>query len=333
MTCGVIGMRLQTEVLIILGCVLLTACGGGSSSGGSSDLPGTGNTTPVVSGTVTVGITDGPMEEAQNLLLYLTHIDFGHDDGDVTRIALPDGPKRLDMMRLQNGMSENLVDHASLPAGLYSWMELGIDLDQSDLELQAGGHHRMQLGDPEAMRVQEMFEISAGENGDFIIDFDLRRSIQHHDMGGMMGERYELHAGMRLTRTDQAGSLSGTIDMSLVDAYQPDCDSNAGGNWAYLYPGEAHEPDDLAETETDGIPGPIATDRVELDAKTGEYQYHFSYMPAGIYRVAFSCSSEWDEAGDIDYPNDPDGKFHFQVFGDPVEIKAGQMSEHHLGPR
>ena len=323
-------MCMRIEVLIILGSVLLTACGGGSSGGGSTDLPGTGTSTPILSGTVTVGITDGPMDEAQTLVLNLTHIDFGRDDGDVSRIVFADGSKRLDMMRLQNGVSENLIDHASLPAGLYRWMELGIDLEQSDLELQSGGHHQMQLADPEAMRIQEMFEINAGEHGDFIIDFDLRRSIQHHDMGGMMGERYELHAGMRLTRADQAGSLSGTIHMSLVDAYQSDCDENAGGNWAYLYPGEALEPDDLAETETDGIPGPIATDRVELDAKTGEYQYHFSYMPAGMYRVAFSCSSEWDEAGDTDYPNDPEGRFHFQVFGDPVEIKAGQMSEYHL---
>ena len=320
------------EVPILFGCVLLTACGGGSSSGGSNDLSGTGDNTHVASGTVTVGITDGPMEEAENLVLNLTHISFGHDDGDVTRIALSDGPMSLDMMRLQNGTSENLVDYASLPAGLYRWMELGIDLDQSGLELQSGGHHRMQLGDPQAMRIEEMFEISAGEHGDFIIDFDLRRSIQHHDMGGLMGEEYELHAGMRLMRTNEAGSLSGTIDISLVDAYQLDCDSNAGGNWAYLYPGEAREPDDLAETETDGIPGPIATDRVELDAETGEYQYHFSYIPSGIYRVAFSCSSEWDEAGDSDYPNDPDRKFNFQVFGEPVEVRAGQMSEHHLGP-
>ena len=73
------------------------------------------------------------------------------------------------------------------------------------------------------------------------------------------------------------------------------------------------------------MPGPLATDRVEIDTVTGDYIYHFGYLPAGSYRIAFSCSGEWDEDGDDDFPSDPDGRFDFQMFSGPTDVVAGQL--------
>ena len=71
--------------------------------------------------------------------------------------------------------------------------------------------------------------------------------------------------------------------------------------------------------------------KVELHEGIGEYRYHFAFVPEGSYRVAFSCSSDWDEPGDDDYPQDPDGEFDFQAFTDPLDVVAGQMTGFDVG--
>lgn len=322
-------MRFRCNFLIVLSSIVLTACGGGSGGapGTTTDtLPDGFSGVPSDSGTITLAITDGPMEEAEELVLHLTHIDFGHENGDVTRVPLHGGPTDLDMMQLQNGVTRHLIDNARLPAGRYHWVEIGVDLGRSHIGLQGGGHHGMELADPEAMRVHREFEIHGGHHDEFVVDFDLRHGVRHHHGGGGMGNRYELHHGLRLMHADNAGGLMGAIDDSLVDINHPDCDPAPGGNWAYLFPGDAAQPDDLAVTDVDGFAGPLATDRVELHHGLGEYRYHFAFLPADTYRVAFSCSSEWDEPGDDDYPMDPDGAFDFQTFSDPIEVVAGQMT-------
>jgi hypothetical protein len=306
---------------------LLTACGGGGSGGSAAPAaqPPADDSGAAETGLVTVAITDGPMEDLEDLVFHLTHIDLGHADGQVTRLELPGGPQNVDMLELQNGVTRDLLDREFVPAGPYDWMELGIDFQQSHVGTRSGGRHGLQPGEENALRVHEPFEIRADEHAEFIMDFDLRRGIRHRHRGGMMGDRYEVHAGLRLMLMEDTGGLVGTVDASLVDINHPDCDPAIGGNWAYLFEGTAGQPDDFAESDTDGIPGPVATDRVELHAGVGEYRYHFAFIPAGTYRVAFTCSGEWDESGDDDYPSDPDGRFGFQAFSDPVDITAGEV--------
>jgi hypothetical protein len=142
---------------------------------------------------------------------------------------------------------------------------------------------------------------------------------------GMMGDQYELHSAMRLVNMREAGGVTGIVETAMIDINHPDCDDAPGGNWAYLFDGGAAGPDDISEQDSDGMPGPMATDRVEMDPGTGDYSYHFGYLPAGSYRIAFSCSGEWDEDGDDDFPSDPDGRFHFQMFSDPTDVVAGQL--------
>ena len=319
----------KLKLLAILLPIGLVGCGGGSSGGGASVVD---DVTPQSSGTVTISITDGPMEEAEELQLHITHINFGAQDGNVIKEELSLGPHAVDMIALQNGISQVLIDGARLAPGRYQWIQLGVDVDRSHIQLQAGGQYGMVLGDPDALRVREPFTINEGEHNEFVLDFDLRRIVQRHDRGGMMAATYELHPGLRFIRVEEAGSLEGTVDMSLIDIYHPDCDPATGGNWAYLFPGDAQQPDDISEANTDQREGPMATDQVTIDPATGEYNYHFSYIPSGNYRIAFSCSSEWDESGDDDYPNDPQGRFGFQSFSSPVEVMAGKATVFNIRP-
>ena len=304
--------------LLVLLCVgTLASCGGGSSD--------TAANLPAANGTISLAITDGPMDEAQQLVLHVTHMDVSHVDGTVTRLQLLNGAQDIDMTQLQNGLTHDLLDTTPIPAGQYHWMELGVDLTMSYIGTMSGGNHMMTLADPHPFRAMETFQITAGQHADFVMDFDLHSAVRQHQMGGMMGVEYQLHNGMHLMNFADVGGLMGTVDMSLMDINQASCDSAAGGNWVYLFDGSVAQPDDLAVTETDGFSGPIASDLVELNVGTGHYDYHFGFVPAGSYRVAFTCSGEWDEEGDDDYPTDPDVKFSFQGFSGPVDVMAGQM--------
>ena len=317
---------------ITVAAILLTGCGGGSSGGGSVLDDGSQGVAQDATGTVSISLTDGPSEETSELVLHITHIDLGHEEGHTERIEMASGSESVDLMGLQNGKAAVLVDRKSMPAGRYDWLELGIDLEQSHLGLQSGAMHGMRMGDRASTRIDLPLDIEAGNHMEYVLDIDARQSIVHHRGHGMMSDEYDFHPSMRLGEVSQTGSITGAVHMSMIDVYREECDSADGGNWAYLYPGNVAEPDDFSESESDGLSGPIAMDRVELEPESGDYRYHFSYLPEGTYRIAFSCAAEWDESGDDDYPGDPDGRFLFHSFSGPLEVKVGEMTEHHMAP-
>lgn len=304
---------------------LITGCSG---SGSSSTEP----TTTPSTGDITVSITDNPWHDLQSMVLNITAMEFGHSNGDLVHVEIPGGPMSVDMVQLQNGVSQHLISGVAMPAGRYEWMRLQLDLDGSYMDMQdTGGRHRFQMGpdDANGLELREEFEIRQGFHGEFMLDFDLRLGIRHRHMG-MMGDQYELHSALRLVHMDDAGALSGSVGMAMININHPDCDPVNGSNWVYVFRGDAAAPDDIADPETDGVPGPIATDRVEMDPGSGDHRYHFAFLPSASYRVAFTCSGEWDETGDDDYPSDPEGRFDFQAFSDPIEVHAGEMHDYGL---
>lgn len=323
---------LGRKILAGVACTTFFAgCGGAA---GDDTAPGAADPVNPVMGNVSFSITDGPWEDARALVLHITGMGLGHSNGDVIRLDMPNGSMSVDMMQLQNGENMPLVMGVDIPMGQYEWVRLRLDLSQSYVELAStGGRHSMQMGAgaSNGLEAHEPFQLLDSLNHEFMLEFDMRQGVQHHDMG-MMGDQYELYSAMRLVNTEDAGGLTGMIDASMIDINHPDCDQAPGGNWVYLFPGDVTVPDDVAEPEADGVPGPITTDRVEMDPATGDHFYHFGYLPTGSYRIAFTCSGEWDEVGDDDYPADPDGRFEFQMFSDPMDVVAGQMGRFDMMP-
>lgn len=312
---------------LLVSMLLLAGCGGGGGDTGSNP---TGGQQSQKSGTISLLLTDGPSEAIEHVVLHVTHVELGQADGRITHVPLTGGPRDVDVAELDDGQTHRLLDRSEVEAQHYEWMELGIDLDKSWIGTHQGGHHGMRLGDEDALRVHTPFDIRQDTNTEFVLDFDLRNGIHRGHDGRMGGSGYELQGGWRLMQADNTAGLSGTVDASLTDAYHPDCDPAPGGNWAYLFEGSGAQPDDYAYSEVDGHPGPIATDRIELNNATGVYQYNFRHIPAGTYRIAVTCAGEWDESGDDDYPTDPDGRFDFHAFSDPIEATTGEVREYNL---
>jgi len=332
--------RLPQAMAIALSCTTLIACGG-SSSGSLGDGAEVGGVLPPTAGTgnLTLALTDGPMSTVEQLVVHIESLGLRHSDGRVVRLEPINGPVDVDLAALRDGRLHDLLNSAEIPVGQYTGISIGIDPERSHADFSDGSRRRMQFAFSEGLNVERQFTIEAGRHAEFVIDVDLGQSLHRHEggmggggMGGGMNDYYEFHSVTRMIDADVAGGLVGAIDSSLVDVNHPECDSAPGGNWAYLFPGSATEPDDTAQDEIDNRPGPIVTDRVDLHPGTGEYRYHFAFLEPGSYRVAFTCAGEWDEAGDDDYPADPDARFGFQAFSAPVEVIAGQVVSLDVGP-
>lgn len=325
---------------IALSCTALFACGDGSSD--PSAAAGDGGTTPpeVVNGNLTLALTDGPMSTVDQLVVHIEYVELRHTDGRLVRHTPIGGPVDVDLAALRDGRLHDLLNGAEVPAGQYHGLSIGIDPDRSHANFSDGSRHQMRFAFAEGLNVERPFTVDPGAHAEFVIDVDLGQSLHRHQggmggggMGGGTGDYYEFHSVTRMISMETAGGLVGAIDSTLIDINHPDCDSAPGGNWAYLFPGDATAPDDIAQDEVDGLPGPIVTDRVDLSPGTGEYRYHFAFLDPGSYRVAFTCSGEWDEATDDDYPSDPDARFDFQAFSEPVDVVAGQVTVLDIGPQ
>lgn len=322
---------------LALSCATLVACGGGSSDPSAGD---DGNVAPpaVVNGNLTLALTDGPMSTVDQLVVHVEYVELRHTDGRLVRREPLGGPVDVDLAALRDGQLHDLLNEAEIPAGQYHGLSIGIDPERSHANFSDGSRHQMQFAFAEGLNVDSPFTMHPGEHAEFVIDVDLNQSLHlHHGgmgggMGGSTGDYYEFHSVTRMINMDGAGGLVGSIDAALIDINHPDCDSAPGGNWAYLFPGTATEPDDIAQDEVDGRPGPLVTDKVDLHPGTGEYRYHFAFLEPGSYRVAVTCSGEWDEAADDDYPSDPEARFDFQAFSDPIEVVVGQVTVLDLGP-
>jgi len=318
--------RSTTFVVALTMAIFIQGCGSSSEQAPTAVEPTTG--------TISISITDGPWEDAMAMVLHITGVEMGHADGSVTTHTLNGGGMSVDMVQLQNGASHVLAGRIEVPTGQYFWMRLVVDPAQSHMDsARTGGRHGMRMGGnaEQGLEVHHAFEVRTAAHQEFMLDFDIRRGVQHHD-NGMMGGEYRLHSAMRMVNLSESGGLMGEVHPSLIDVNHADCDNEVGGNWAYLFHGNTTEPDDITDVDTDGRIGPIAADRIELDTMTGEHRYHFGYLEPGRYRIGVTCSSEWDEVGDDDYPMDPEGRFAFQMFSDAIEVMPRQMHDHDLSP-
>jgi hypothetical protein len=315
-------------------CIALSLLSWGCSGGGNSTVPRVPEPIDNLNGSLSISLTDGPWADAHAMVLHITGIEIGRANGEVIHFDIDGGPITVDMMQLQNGVFQTLITEAGMPVGQYEWIRLQLDMDQSYIDLAGtGGRHGMQMSPDAAngLEVHSPFQISQSTSSEFMLDFDLRRGVQSHNRG-MMGQQFDLHSAIRLVDMRNAGGLTGMVAAAMVDINHPECDSTPGGNWAYIFPGDALAPDDIAETEMDGMLGPLAADRVEMDPRTGDHIYHFAFLEPGSYRIAFSCSGEWDEEADDDYRAEPDGRFDFRMFSTPISVTAGEMHRFDLMP-
>ncbi len=248
--------------LVIFSTILaVSSCGG---SGGGSSGAGTG--------TLSLQITDGPVETAEHVYIQFSGLEIQSADGkrttlyycqdpaDATKTIVsdtacttPPTSKQIDLLALSGGQADSLLDSYTLPAGHYSWIRLMVDTaDPHRFLHRRVGRHAHELTIPSGMqtglKLNRGFDVPAGGSADFTIDFDLRKSVHVTGTGD-----YMLRPTLRMVDNVMVGSISGTVDALLVP----------GGCTpaVYVFAGSSVTPDDI-----DGIAAdPVTTASVKLD--------------------------------------------------------------------
>jgi hypothetical protein len=279
--------------LVIFSTILaVSSCGG--SDGGSSGT-----------GTLSLQITDGPVETAEHVYIQFSGLEIQSADGKRTTLyycqdpadaakfivsdaacTTPPAPQRLDLLALSGGEAKALLDNFTLPSGRYNWIRLMVDTDDEDdscidvdMDNMDGICHELTIpsNDQTGLKLNRGFDVPAGGSADFTIDFDLRKSVHVTGTG-----EYMLRPTLRLADNAIVGAITGTVDTLLVPV---GCTPAV-----YVFEGGGVTPDDI-----DNIaPDPMATASVKLD-NMGVYRYMAAFLEAGSYTIAYTCDAAADD--------------------------------------
>ena len=294
---------------------LLVSCGGETTSG-----PGTGE--------LSLSITDAPVQHADAVVIYFEKaVIKSAEDGKVeVDVIDPDTmlPGRsIDLLQLTGDRTIELLTE-TFTEGTINWIRLMVDFDPEKTYIQISGTRyplRCVSCEKNGLKVNTTFEILPDMTNAYVLDFDLQKSITDPQSG----IDYILRPTIRLVRGEQAGSIRGNVDASLISSL-----GGAEGCSVYVYEGNDAQTDDIYMPE-EGVPlpqdhnNPVMAATVELDPLDELYAYHAAFLPAGPYTVALTCDAELD---------DPAVDGDELVFYGAVNkmVYAGQTTEHDFEP-
>lgn len=337
--------RVFKSASIVTATLLLAACGGGG--GGSSSGQSSSSQTPAASvgdgnGQLSLALVDAPVDDADNVLVEFTGVEIKPVEGswevfDLEGDSLtcinwlngndpvetPEGQptiRCIDLLALQGGASELILDGVTVPAGDYNGIRLSVNAERDTLDSvlvdETGGWNSLWIpsGSQSGLKLNSTFTVGDEGRSDFIIDFDLRKSVNNPQ--GFPD--YRLKPSLKLIENSRSGALFGVVDTALIQA--DNCsngEDNTEGNSVYIFQGDV-DPVDYRGEDTD----PYTTAMVELN-DNGDYVYRAAFLPVGTYTAAFTCQGASDDpeaADDLDFnPESPARSVR--------SIEAGQDTE------
>lgn len=262
---------------------LLTGC-----SGGSDDSPAP------QTGTLTLQVTDAPVDSVVELWIQFTGVTLKPQDADALTIEF-DAPANIDLRSLTGSNTSDLLDSHEVAAGDYNWIRLHVNAVEdgvmdSFVMTDTGQMIELEVSNQQFLQLVSGFTIAAGNNVSFVIDWDLRKGLTIPNNPNM--DAWRLRPALRISNLQEAGSVSGVVEASyLTDASCTNDLAADTGNAVYLFAGHDAVAEDIHTEATD----PIATTTVEQDMD-GLYAYELVFLSPGEYTVAFTCQASDDEA-------------------------------------
>ena len=284
-------------VLLLSGCEL----SGGSGSGSAS-------------GTVSLAITDGPVDDAEHVYVQFSGVEFHAASGQTTTVSI-NPPEQVDLVQQVDGASAVLLNDVTLPAGQYNWIRLQVDTaDTRDTyAVINGAEYELTIpsGAQSGLKLVRGFTIPVNAQADFTIDFDLRKSLHSTGNG-----RYILRPTLRLVDNAQVGAIAGDIAPSSYGCAET-------GVAVYVYGGSGVTPVDINIDRSGGV-NPVTVAPMRRDQQ-GRYYYRAAFLAPGPYTVALTCESTQDDA-------EQDDAIAFQQSTDVTVETARTTRQDFLGP-
>jgi len=268
-----------------------------SACGSHSDSTATAGRNGPLPGTLTINITDAPVDNVQEVWVQFTGISIKPAGGEVIDFTF-DTEKNINLLALQGTLSTFLIDKAVIPSGHYNWVRLNVSAEDDGnndtyIKLNDGSVHELWIPSnrQSGLKIVTGFDVAPSGSLDLMLDFDLRKSIILNRNG-----RYKLRPTLRMVKTRNTGNIRGIIDSTLLTAANCSDTDPSTGNAVYLYTGTDITPNDVNTTS----PGPLTSARIKLNKDNGNYRYIIGYVPEGEYTLAFTCQADLDDPDVID---------------------------------
>lgn len=295
----------RTLTLIATGLVGLAGCGG--SSGEST-------------GTLNIGLTDGPIDSAEAVVIQFTGLELKSAGGppevfdfdpDACDSIDSTGSCSIDLLTLQ-GTEYRTLFGQNVPAGEYQWVRLLVNAERTvhDSYITLDGGQQCSLWIPSGaetgLKIVSGMIVTANGVSNFMLDFDVRTSITAPP--GLPSETeeclqdYVLKPAIRIVDETESGSIAGTVnaDLLLDDSCRDEIEPLGVVDNLDVYVFENF--DDLASADDyDGEGDPIASAMVEWNGT--DYTYEVGYLLEGSYKLGLTCTADVDvmpgEEGEI----------------------------------
>lgn len=270
--------------IALLLCGSLAACGG---SGGSGDD----------TSTVSLRVTDAPIDDAVSVVLQFIEVRLRNTDGAWTSYPV-NPPRSIDLLSLQGTNTADLLVDEVADVGEYDEIRLLVDSTPMMNFIDLGNAGKVELkipsGSSSGLKIKGDFSVLENRSTSLVLDFDLRRSIT---IAGNSGN-YILKPVIRLINDADAGSIRGTVDSTLLSDITAcsDADPNTY-NAVYAYTGHNVTPDDIDLGSNQNVE-PYATTSVAWDDTSMTYLYEIAFLPAGDYTVALTCNADAENLDD-----------------------------------
>jgi hypothetical protein len=270
------------------GALALAACGGSENK----------------DGVLTVKITDSPIDNATAVVVVFTGVELKPADGEPFSIDYC-GPadlpancqKAIDLLQLQDGVTDTLLEDEEVPVGQYQWMRLKVRADRnlsgaSYIRLDDGTEYPLFVpsGAQTGLKIVRPFVVAQGGTTRLVIDFDIRKSVIAPPG---LAPNYLLKPTLRMVDELQTGTITGEVDLAALAAEQGLGTEQTCQGGVYLFAGAGATPDDM----DGGIDGddPVVYRILEPEVAEGDNApYMFSFVEAGAYTIAFTCNFDVD---------------------------------------
>lgn len=289
--------------LLTLSALASSGCGGGGDS---------------VSGTLSLGVTDAPVDGVTKVVIEFTEVQVHSSAGNTLDFVLP-APQQIDLLAVTGGKSTLLLDRQSLDAGQYDWVRLFVNEADSYVMTDSGAQLALQIPSnaQSGLKLNHPFTLTANGVASFVVDFDLRQSLH---LPQAAGKPYTLRPTLRMVDAATTGAISGVVDAGLVAAQgcvDGTATNGATGGAVYVYEGSGVTPVDINSNLSAGQP--ITTASVAQN-NNGAWAYTAAFLAPAAYTVAFTCQAT------LDLPDTTDN-IAFQNAAD-VTVTSGTTASH-----
>jgi len=259
----------------------VTACGGGSGGAGMGQMQ--------------LAVADTPVDGATAVVVKFTSIELTANGGNPVTITFS-APKSIDLLN-DSGTASAVLFNQPIPAGSYGQIRLMVVADgdpaNSYITLSDGSMHGLQVpsGSETGLKLVTGFTVPSSGVVDYTIDFDLRQAIVAPPGQSPV---YTLKPVERLVDNTTVGNIQGVVSNTLV-AMTSGCTPGV-----YLYNGTVAAPEDMNSAAPSGDPNQPLASKVPVATSQPPYYYQFTFLPPGMYTVAFTCQAAMDNPAQAD---------------------------------